>query len=244
MRAVKRRDPNAEIRIKIFEKVSEILGYEKYMPGSIGGMLGKKIKESSMTMEEIYEAIIKNEEYLKEMFKTKSCYEDVRCIIAIFTIIETIPESTTYGGYYEIRNIDSGEIYIGETLDFFTRINAHVSELYANKHHCKALQDAFNEHHDFSHFKFTPLFLYEIKNKDKESEKHNTLYLECAYYLKYKYDKKKLYNTVNPYIALKEKSVNLENYNIDCKRVLGLLLEDKQNILPNKIKLKVEKDLK
>ena len=106
------------------------------------------------------------------------------------------------------------------------------------------MQDAFNEHHDFSHFKFTPLFLYEIKNKDKESEKHNTLYLECAYYLKYKYDKKKLYNTVNPYTALKEKSVNLENYNIDCKRVLELLLEDKQSILPDKIKSKVEKDLK
>ena len=244
MRAVKRRDPNAEIRVKIFEKVSEILGYEKYMSGSIGGMLGKKIKESSMTMEEIYDAIIKNEQYLKDIFRMPFHHEDIRRVIAIFTIIETIPESTTYGGCYEIRNIDSGEIYIGETLDFFTRINAHVSELYANKHHCKALQDAFNEHHDFSHFKFTPLFLYEIKNKDKESEKHNTLYLECAYYLKYKYDKKKLYNTVNPYTALKEKSVNLENYNIDCKRVLGLLLEDKQNILPNKIKLKVEKDLK
>ena len=28
MRAVKRRDPNAEIRIKIFEKVSEMLGYK------------------------------------------------------------------------------------------------------------------------------------------------------------------------------------------------------------------------
>ena len=43
MRAVKRRDANVEIRVKIFEKVSEILGYEKYMSGSIGGMLGKKI---------------------------------------------------------------------------------------------------------------------------------------------------------------------------------------------------------
>lgn len=244
MRAVKRRNPNAEIRIKIFEKVSEILGYEKYMPVNISGMLGKKIKESSMTMEEIYNAIIKSEEYLKEMFKIKSRYEDVRHIIAIFTVIETIPESTTYGGCYEIRNIDNGEVYIGETLDFFTRINTHVSELYANKHHCKALQDAFNKYHDFTNFKFTPLFLYEIKGKDREVEKHNTLYLECAYYLKYKHNKKKLYNTVNPYTALKENSVNLENYNIDCKRVLELLLEDKQNILPNKIKSKVENDLK
>ena len=72
MRAVKRRDSNAEIRVKIFEKVSEILGYEKYMPVSIGGMLGKKIKESSMTMKEIYDAIIKNEQYLKDMFRTPS----------------------------------------------------------------------------------------------------------------------------------------------------------------------------
>lgn len=79
-------------------------------------------------------------------------------VLGIFKIIETIPESITYGGRYEIKNIDSGEVYIGETLDFFTRINTHVSELYANRHHCKALQDAFNEYHDFSHFKFTPLF--------------------------------------------------------------------------------------
>ena len=63
MRAAKRCDSNVEIRVKIFEKVSEILGYEKYMSGSIGGMLGKKIKESSMTMEEIYDAIINNEQY-------------------------------------------------------------------------------------------------------------------------------------------------------------------------------------
>lgn len=244
MRAVKRRDQNAEIRIKIFEKVSEILGYEKYIPGNISGMLGKKIKESSMTMEEIYDAIIKNEEYLKDMFKTKSHCGDVRQIISIFTVIETIPESITYGGCYEIRNIESGEVYIGETLDFFTRINTHITELYANKHHCKALQEAFNVYHDFSHFKFTPLFLYEIKNKNREIEKHNTLYLECAYYLKYIHKKEKIYNTINPYSALKENSVNLENYNIDCKRILALLLEDKQNILPDKIKLKIEKDLK
>lgn len=244
MRAVKRRDPNAEIRIKIFEKVSEILGYEKYTPRNIGGMIGKKIKESTMTMDEIYDAIIKNEEYLKDMFNTKSHYRDVRQIIAIFTVIETIPESITYGGCYEIRNIESGEVYIGETLDFFARINTHVSELYANKHHCKALQDAFNEYHDFSHFKFAPLFLYEIKNKNREAEKHNTLYLECAYYLKYIHKKEKLYNTINPYSALKENSVSLENYNIDCEKVLILLLEDKQNILPDKIKTKIENDLK
>jgi hypothetical protein len=123
-------------------------------------------------------------------------------------------------------------------------MNTHISDLYANRHHCKALQDAFNECHDISHFKFTPLCLYEIKGKDREMEKHNTLYLECAYFLKYKKEKKTLYNTVNPYVALKEKSVSLENYTVNCKKVLELLLEDKQNILPAKVKEKIEKDLK
>jgi len=129
-------------------------------------------------------------------------------------------------------------------LDFFSRINTHVSELYANKHHCKALQEAFNEYHDFSHFKFTPLYLYEIKGKNKEIEKHNTLYLESVYYLKYKHSKKKLYNTVDPYKALRGNSITLNNYTVDCKKVLALLLEDKQNILPTKVKEQIEKDLK
>ena len=68
--------------------------------------------------------------------------------------------------------------------------------------------------------------------------------MECAYFLKYKKEKKTLYNTVNPYVALKEKSVSLENYTVNCKKVLELLLEDKQNILPAKVKEKIEKDLK
>ena len=235
-----------DITINIFKKISEILGYEDgKIPGSVGGIAMKKIKESKLTKQELYNSLLDKEIYIKELFgKTTDHYYDKQRIFGIFKIIETIPESLTYGGCYEIKNIHNGEVYIGETLDFFTRINTHVSELYANKHHCKALQDAFNKYHDFTNFKFTPLFLYEIKGKDREVEKHNTLYLECAYYLKYKHNKKKLYNTVNPYTALKENSVNLENYNIDCKRVLELLLEDKQNILPDKIKSNVEKDLK
>lgn len=235
-----------DITINIFKKISEILGYEDgKIPGSVGGIAMKKIKESKLTKQELYNFLLDKENYIKELFgETTIHYYDQQRIFGIFKIIETIPESLTYGGCYEIKNIHNGEVYIGETLDFFSRINTHVSELYANKHHCKALQDAFNKYHDFTHFKFTPLFLYEIKGKDREVEKHNTLYLECAYYLKYKHNKKKLYNTVNPYTALKENSVNLENYNIDCKRVLELLLEDKQNILPDKIKSKVEKDLK
>lgn len=231
---------------KLYTKIAELLGYSNgTMVGSTGGFVAKKIKDSSLSKEELYESLVEREEYIKELFGeiTNHC-SDNNYVLGIFKIIETIPESITYGGCYEIKNIDNGEVYIGETLDFFTRMNTHTSDLYANRHHCKALQDAFNKYHDISHFKFTPLYLYEIKSKNREVEKHNTLYLECAYYLKYIHNKKKMYNTINPYIALKENSVSLENYKVDCKKVLELLLEDNQNILPTKTKKLVEKDLK
>ena len=244
MEVYERYKKDSEMRKQIILKIAELLGCEGFVGGQVGGVIGKKIKESSFTNEEIYNSLIEKEEFLKEMLGEPQPYNDVKRVMAIFKIIETIPESITYGGCYEIKNLDNGEVYIGETLDFFTRMNNHISDLYANKHHCKALQEAFNECHDISHFKFTPLYLYEIKCKDREVEKHNTLYLECAYFLKYKKEKKTLYNTVNPYVALKESSVSLENYIVDCKKVLELLLEDKQNILPTKVKEKIEKDLK
>lgn len=235
-----------ETKLKVVEKIAKLLGYKDgVMAGSTYAFVAKKIKESKLTIEELYNSLLEKEEYIVGLFgEINDHFSDSQHILAIFKIIETIPESITYGGCYEIKNLDSGEVYIGETLDFFTRMNTHISDLYANKHHCKSLQDAFNECHDISHFKFTPLYLYEIKGKNKEIEKHNTLYLECAYFLKYKKEKKTLYNTVNPYAALKENSVSLENYTVDCKKVLELLLEDKQNILQSKVKAKVEKDLK
>lgn len=237
---------NKEYFEKFYIKIAELIGYtDCRLVGSIGGLVRKKFKESKLPKDELYNSLLKNEKYIKEIFgEITEHASDSGRVLGIFKIIETIPESTTYGGCYEIKNIDSGEVYIGETLDFFTRINNHVSQLYNNTHHCKALQDAFNKYHDFSHFKFMPLYLYEIKFKDRENEKYNTLYLECAYYLKYKHNKKELYNIVNPYIALKENSISSDNYNIDCKKVLDLLLEDKYNILPDKIKTKIRKDLK
>ena len=105
------------------------------------------------------------------------------------------------------------------------------------------LQESFNSNPDISNFTFTPLFIYPIKSKNREEEKHKTLYLECAYYLKYMNDKKHLLNTVNPYVALKNNNVSLDGYQIDCDKVLRLLAEDQENILPNKIKNKISKEL-
>lgn len=62
-----------------------------------------------------------------------------------------------------------------KTLDLFARINHHLSDLYASKHHYKDLQEAFNKYHHFSYFKFTQLYLYYMKSKIK-IEKLKTLY--------------------------------------------------------------------
>lgn len=230
-----------ETHEKIFIKIGEILGHET-LPGCLGGITGKKLKECKLNREEFYKVLLEKEEYLRELF-SRSNESDASRIFAIFTVVSTIPQSITYGGCYEIKNIDTEEVYIGETIDMFSRFNTHVSQLYSSTHHCEKLQSAFNENHDISHFKFSPLFLYEIKNKDKESEKLRTLYLETAFYLKAKEKKKILYNTVDPYEALKTNSVSLDNYNIDCKTVLKMLIEDEFNILPLKIKKIIEKEL-
>lgn len=230
-----------ETKGKIFYLInSDILNKH---PSNCGSLIGKLINETGLEPDVIYDSILQKMDYIKKVIN-ESDESDSTKIHLIFSIATKRLNRTTYAGCYEIRNNKTNTVYIGESINLFGRFTEHISELYANKHHCKALQEAFNECHDISHFKFTPLCLYEIKGKDRETEKHNTLYLECAYFLKYKKEKKTLYNTVNPYVVLKENSVSLENYTVDCKKVLELLLEDKQNILPEKVKEKIEKDLK
>ena len=232
------------LRNKITLKIGELLGYNGMISSQVGAIIGKKLKESKLGYEILYQSLLDKEEYIKDILGENNNHsKDSQNVFAIFTLIDIIPQSITYGGCYEIKNLDTNEVYIGETIDFFKRINQHISDLYANRHHCEALQKGFNQINDFSHFTFMPLYLYEIKSMDREKEKHRTLYMEYAYYLKYLHDKRNLYNTVNPYIALKKNSINLENYNINCSHVLNLLLEDELNILPKKIKAKIEKDL-
>lgn len=236
---------NDEYKKEIFLKINELLGNKDngYVNGRTGSMIGKKIKESTLTIEEIRECILGYEQYIKDFFISKNCHSEFSKLSAIFTIINDIKLTVTYGGCYEIKNIDTNGIYIGETVDLFRRMNEHVSMLYSGKHHCKSLQDAFNIHKDFSHFKFTPLFLYEINGEDRESEKCKTLYMEAAYFLKYTNKGIEVYNTVDPYATLKEnKSASV--YNIDNKKVLKLLLNDELNILPSKVKEIIDKDLK
>lgn len=242
---MREQEKDKENFIKLYHKIGELIGYKDgYISGSIGGLVAKKIKNSKLTKEELYDNLISKSEYIHNLFgEIENHNLDANHILGIFKIIEIIPETITYGGCYEIKNKETDECYIGETINFFERFITHTSELYNGSHHCKLLQKSFNSNPDISNFTFTPLFIYPIKSKNREEEKHKILYLECAYYLKYVNDKKHLLNTVNPYVALKNNNVSLDGYKIDCDKVLRLLAEDQENILPNKIKNKISKEL-
>lgn len=232
-----------KLKIDIMETIGELLGYEDFIPGNIGAIIGKQLKECNLDYKTLYDLLKEKSNYIRDLYGETNHSEDVSRVLGIFKIVSTIPQSITYGGCYQIENLDTHEIYIGESVDLFQRMTTHIGELYSGTHHCKALQDSFDKTKNIHDFKFTPLFLYEIKNIDRNKEKHNTLYLESAYYLKFFYAKKSLFNTLNPYIALKENNVHLENYEIDCKQVLNMLIEDKEDILSDKIKKKIIKDL-
>lgn len=206
-------------------------------------LITKLINESGMDSKSIYDLIEEKREYLIELYKETS-QTDASKIHGIFTIATKYQSQKTYAGCYEIRNLETNKVYIGESIDIFGRIIVHISDLYLGKHHCKELQEDFNKTKDIVNYKYTPLFIIPILNLDKKTVKHETLYLESAYYLLSLKNKESIYNTKNPYIALKNGNVSLDNYDIDCKKVLELLVEDKYNILPHKLKTKISDNLK
>jgi len=49
-------------------------------------------------------------------------------------------------GIYEIRNVKNGKRYVGSSKNIDKRFYQHKRELWANKHHSTALQNAWNAH--------------------------------------------------------------------------------------------------
>ena len=62
----------------------------------------------------------------------------------------------TGGGIYVIRNTIDGGFYIGKASDFAGRWSTHRQLLTKGKHHCKRMQEAFNELGDAG-WEFTPI---------------------------------------------------------------------------------------
>lgn len=210
--------------------------------GSIPGIIVNKLNNCQLSLNVIYDELIKNKDKLIEISKVQNC-SDYSIISAIFNYCFKKYEQSIYAGCYEIRNNLTNEVYIGESINIFKRFSQHISDLYNNKHHCQKLQEAFNITHDISNFTFTPLYMFKILSYDKKVIKEETLYLETAFYLMYRQQKKQIYNTINLYQALKKNEVSLNGYHIDNNNVLVNLYHDKYNVLPKKIKNAIRKDL-
>ena len=96
-------------RVKVVEKLLEFLNEDR-LYGNIGGFVGKKIKDCKMSCKELYESLCDREDYIKENLCDKTKFTNPHSqITAIFTVASIIPESITYGGCYEIKNLDNGE---------------------------------------------------------------------------------------------------------------------------------------
>lgn len=229
-----------EYRNKIIHLInSDILNKKT---SNCGSLIGKLISESGLDSKIIYESILDKFDYIKNLLK-ESTESDASKIYAIFSIATNRMKKVTYAGCYEIRNNETNEVYIGESIDLFSRFTTHISELYENTHHCKRLQQAFNKSKSISNFTITPLFMLPISAIDKNELKQETLYLESAFYIIAKSNHEELYNTQNPYLALKDNSVSLDMYEIDCKKVLCLLANDKYGVLPAKLLNTIRKNL-
>ena len=229
-----------EYRTKILYLInSDIL---KKNTSNCAGLIGKLINETGLEPNVIYESILQKVDYIKKIVK-ESNESDSTKIHSIFTIANNRLNKVTYVGCYEIRNNKTNKVYIGESINLFGRFTEHISELYENKHHCKKLQEAFNETRTISDFVITPLFMFPISSIDKNELKQESLYLESAFYIIAKSNNEELYNTKNPYLALKNNTVYLNGYEIDCRKVLNLIANDKYGVLPAKILKSIRKDL-
>lgn len=203
----------------------------------------KLLGESGLNKEELYNFVDKNKDYIIDNISSKDCSFNTK-IFSIFSLFRNTLGKVTYAGCYEIINKQTNEIYIGESIDLFRRFSKHVSDLYENKHHCVKLQEAFNVTKNMDNFIIKPIKVNPIVCADKMKVKEETLYMESAYYLLYKSNGYTLYNTVNPYEALKEGEVYVGDNKVNCKNVLTLLCEDKYNILDVEISKTILEDLK
>lgn len=233
--------------VKNNEIISQIISFVMHeilhtKNSSVAAIIRKEINSSNLPPSVILDSIVNDKESILKIIDGKSlnAFSEVKMIFNYALNHLRLP---VYAGCYEIKNNDTGEVYIGESVNIFQRFNMHISDLYNGKHHCKKLQEAFNVHRDISHFTFTPLYMWQIISYDKKALKEETLYLESAYYLKYRNNKKALYNTTNPYIQLKENNVTLDGYDIDCKQVLINICNDKYGVLTKDLKKKILKDL-
>lgn len=229
---------------KIFEFINRNILHMTFGHGSNNGLIMKQLNELGLDYKIVLFTLQENYESIQSYLSDKTDTTIASKIFMIFNFVfKHNNMKITYSGAYAIENKDTHAIYIGESIDIFSRFTQHVDDLYNNKHHCKKLQNAFNETHCITDFNFYPLYLLPIVSKDKKREKEETLYLEAAFYLKYKSEKRELYNTLNPYVELKEGRAKYISQKINSKNVLKKLYLDEYKILSSKLIKLIRKDL-
>lgn len=240
-KTIKEKDYNKLITKFINEK---ILYGEKM--GSLQSLqlISKAIRESGLPKEKIYQILVEKKDELLELLADTKYESPFSAITFIFSCIVGFDTNPVFSGCYMIRNKDNNSIYVGESINLFRRFINHVSDLYNNTHHCKALQDDFNLTKDISNFTFVPLKCIPIVNLDKYTQKSETLYLESAYYLFFKEKGINLYNTIDPYEALKRNNVQYLKEPFDTSEALNKLYYDKYKILSDELKKKIKLEIK
>lgn len=75
---------------------------------------------------------------------------------------------------YKIECLKTGELYIGQTLDFHERKKKHIFSLRSGTHHCKNLQEKWDQYEESE-------FLFDIVEVAEESELTNLekKYIDC-----------------------------------------------------------------
>ena len=151
------------------------------------GLTRKLINESGLKYKDILNLLDEHYCEINDYLSDKEELSPFTKISIAFKFISTHQTTNiTYAGCYMIQNKDTHSIYIGESIDLFARFQYHIADLYDNVHHCKRLQEAFNLTKDIRNFVIQPLYVLPVLSIDKKKEKEETLYLEAAFYLKYK----------------------------------------------------------
>ena len=141
-------------------------------------------------------------------------------------------------GVYVIHNLITDKYYIGESINIIQRIKNHYDNLWDNKHHNKDILNDMKKYGLYN-FEIEIIHIVEGCNLTKDEIKNITLYLESAYYLKYK-EKYKMYNITNPIKAIENKTVLINNFNIDFTKIINMLNEDIYKIGYKKYNFKIK----
>jgi group I intron endonuclease len=83
---------------------------------------------------------------------------------------------------YQIQNIVNNKCYIGSSVNFYRRMNAHYNKLIKNKHCNKKLQNAWNKY-EKKNFVINILEIIEFPTNLVKSEKRNLIMQKEQYWV-------------------------------------------------------------